>query len=216
MNTTIMTREEKAKRYDEALEWMRELYPGLHGATKEDAEHYFPELKESEDERMLRVIRLALTDVPEERFTTEGTSFLKVLAWLEKQKEQKPVTINQDEKEFLADEITAFLCNYDKEFDGEDPVPSEVAEHFYLLGKQAQEQKSAEDWREKRKEECPFRRNLDNNLYGCERYADVISACTGACSWVVDYPKLKEIQERCRISKASGLETQRGADGGVK
>ena len=82
-----MTREEKAKRYDEALEWMRELYPGLHGATKEDAEHYFPKLKESEDERMLGAIRLALTDVPEERFTTEGTSFLKVLAWLEKQRE---------------------------------------------------------------------------------------------------------------------------------
>ena len=57
------------------------------------------------------------------------------------EEEQKPITINQDEKEFLADEITAFLCNYDKEFDGEDPVPSEVAEHFYLLGKQAQEQK---------------------------------------------------------------------------
>ena len=63
----------------------------------------------------------------------------------EKQKEQKPITINQDEKEFLADEITAFLCNYDKEFDGEDPVPSEVAEHFYLLGKQAQEQKPVRD-----------------------------------------------------------------------
>lgn len=59
--------------------------------------------------------------------------------------EQKPITINQDEKEFLADEITAFLCNYDKEFDGEDPVPSEIAEHFYLLGKQAQKQKPADE-----------------------------------------------------------------------
>lgn len=58
------------------------------------------------------------------------------------------------------------------------------------------EQKPTEDWREKRKKECPFRRNLDNNLYGCKRYADVISECTGACSWVVDYPKIKEIQDR--------------------
>lgn len=71
--------------------------------------------------------------------------FLKEV--LDLQKEQKPITINQDEKEFLADEITAFLCNYDKEFDGEDPVPSEVAEHFYLLGKQAQKQKPIE-WSE--------------------------------------------------------------------
>lgn len=45
-----MSIEEKAKAYDEALAWMRELYPGLHGATKEDAEHYFPQLRESEDE----------------------------------------------------------------------------------------------------------------------------------------------------------------------
>lgn len=64
--------------------------------------------------------------------------------------EQKPITINQNEKEFLADEITAFLCNYDKEFDDEDPVPSEVAEHFYLLGKQAQKQKPVE-WSEEDK-----------------------------------------------------------------
>ena len=139
-NNTITTNldmktEEKAKRYDEALNWMRELYPGLHGATKEDAEHYFPELKESEDERIRKEIVSAL------KFANDGGIYDKHIAYLEKQKEQKPITINQDEKEFLADEITAFLCNYDKEFDGEDPVPSEVAEHFYLLGKQAQEQK---------------------------------------------------------------------------
>lgn len=56
--------------------------------------------------------------------------------------------------------------------------------------------KPAEDWKEKRKEECPFRRNLDNNLYGCERYEGLVSECTGACSWVVDYPQLKEIQDK--------------------
>lgn len=47
----------------------------------------------------------------------------------------------------LAKELQAFLCNYDYEFDDEDPVPSEVAEHFYLLGKQAQEQRPVE-WSE--------------------------------------------------------------------
>lgn len=197
-----MTTEEKAKKYDEALEWMRELYPGLHGATKEDAEHYFPELKDSEDERIRKfLLRLA------NRCAENSIDFLgdikkkDVIAWLERQKEQpkeelvyrmnglmqeyikegeddaekehrlkcyqlfwdaledadffeqkeqKSITINQDEKEFLADEITAFLCNYDKEFDGEDPVPSEVAEHFYLLGKQAQEQNPVE-WSEEDK-----------------------------------------------------------------
>ena len=53
------------------------------------------------------------------------------------------------------------------------------------------EEEPTEDWREKRKEECPFRK-----ANGCERYADVMSECTGNCSWVVDYPKLKEIQDK--------------------
>lgn len=164
-NNTITTNlnmktEEKAKKYDEALEWMREVYPTLTGAAKEDAEHYFPELKESKeskDERIRKAIVELVKRTPSSMFDADtefnwiGASHDEILAYLEKQKEQKPVTINQDEKEFLADEITAFLCNYDKEFDGEDPVPSEVAEHFYLLGKQAQEQKSTE-WSEEDKE----------------------------------------------------------------
>jgi hypothetical protein len=40
------------QKYKDALGWMQSLYSGLHGATKEDAEHYFPELKETEDERI--------------------------------------------------------------------------------------------------------------------------------------------------------------------
>ena len=82
-----MTQEQKAKRYDEALNWMRELYPGLHGATKEDAEHFFPELAESEDER----IRKALVEyfAPPVSFTTvRGISVQKVRDWLEKKEEQ--------------------------------------------------------------------------------------------------------------------------------
>ena len=34
------------KKYEEALGWMRAVYPTMTGADKEDAEHYFPELKE--------------------------------------------------------------------------------------------------------------------------------------------------------------------------
>lgn len=46
-----MTREEKAKAYDEALEDMRVIYPNLKGDAKLAVEHAFPELTESEDER---------------------------------------------------------------------------------------------------------------------------------------------------------------------
>lgn len=36
------------KAYKEALNWMRGIYPTLTGSDKEDAEHYFPELAETE------------------------------------------------------------------------------------------------------------------------------------------------------------------------
>ena len=82
-----MTIEEKARAYDKALKWMRELYPGLHGATKEDAEHYFPELRESEDELIRKSLvgyfeKFKPQDMWDERF-----SIGDVLAYLEKQKD---------------------------------------------------------------------------------------------------------------------------------
>lgn len=39
-----------------------------------------------------------------------------------------------------------------------------------------------------RMEECPYRQT------GCTMYNDYILECRGACSWVVDYPKLKELK----------------------
>ena len=87
MNTKTV--EKKARAYDEALAWMRELYPGLHDATKEDAEHYFPELRESEDERIRKaIIHYILYETKGN--ISEATEHVWV-TWLEKQKEQKPV-----------------------------------------------------------------------------------------------------------------------------
>ena len=86
-------------KYNEALNWMRKVYPTLKGADKEDAEHYFPELSESEDERMLREfndylceeIECRTNDLRDEkdRKTLNMLCFVlkKVDAWLEKQKE---------------------------------------------------------------------------------------------------------------------------------
>ncbi len=106
------------RKYKEALEWMRSLYSGLHGATKEDAEHYFPELKESEDEKtrkeLIQFVQSRLAGFPEcERFVT----------WLEKQGEQKPAekvepkTLDADKViEWLQDNVAKFWenpCNPD-------------------------------------------------------------------------------------------------------
>ena len=105
-----MTVEEKAKAYDEALEKTRIYRDNARIAEDYGAvaryENIFPELRESKDERMMRVIGLALTDVPEERFTSLGTTLKDCLAYIEKQKdhfrddtkmiEQKP----EDDKAF--------------------------------------------------------------------------------------------------------------------
>ena len=75
------------QKYKEALGWMRSVYDGLHGATKEDAEHYFPELKESEDERIRKGLIKAVSRIFEGKklFDTDVTRE-EALAWLEKQK----------------------------------------------------------------------------------------------------------------------------------
>lgn len=69
------------QKYKEALGWMQSLYKGLHGITKEDAEHYFPELKESEDER----IRKELIEFVKSR----GGFKHEYIVWLEKQGGEK-------------------------------------------------------------------------------------------------------------------------------
>ncbi len=80
------------KKYNEALKWMRELYPGLHGATKEDAEHYFPELHESEDERIRKDL-IAVFETIEGSWC--GISVKGILSYLEKQKEQKSADLSK-------------------------------------------------------------------------------------------------------------------------
>ena len=44
------------------------------------------------------------------------------------------------------------------------------------------------DLEKERIEECPFRK------VGCTMYEDKILECNGACSWVVDYLKLKQLK----------------------
>lgn len=94
-----MTTEQKAKAYDEALEWMRKVYPTLTGVDKEDAGHYFPELKESEDERIGNVIYCIVRDNKEVKRILEGNgvSVDNALAYLEKQKEQKPAEWSEED-----------------------------------------------------------------------------------------------------------------------
>lgn len=91
-----LTIEQKAQRYDEAIKKAKgviEQNP-LMEYLKKGIEYIFPELKESEGEK----IRKALMQNLKERFGTKGTmgkglDMPDVLAWLEKQGEQKPAEV---------------------------------------------------------------------------------------------------------------------------
>lgn len=76
-----MTEKEKAKAYDEAIERAKELYGN--GITEE----IFPELKESEDKKIRKEIISILRNA---YWTSNRNRFNELVAWLEKQGEQKP------------------------------------------------------------------------------------------------------------------------------
>ena len=47
---------------------------------------------------------------------------------------------------------------------------------------------------EDRMECCPWREKPRGYTHICTRYFGTEVICNGACSWVVDYPRLKEIE----------------------
>lgn len=49
---------------------------------------------------------------------------------------------------------------------------------------------------EDRIEECPWMERSRGDGYVCTRYMGTMIPCNGCCSWVVDYPKLKELEAR--------------------
>ena len=85
------------KKYNEALGWMREMYPCLTDSLREDAEHYFPELKESEDERVRKEL---IEHIKHEAWVSDEQLEQKhrFIAYLEKQKEQKPAEWSEEDE----------------------------------------------------------------------------------------------------------------------
>jgi len=73
------------EKYKSALKWMQSLYSGLHGATKEDAEKYFPELKESKDERIRKTLIAFFRDWERTKSHCWNVNVTDIIAWLEKQ-----------------------------------------------------------------------------------------------------------------------------------
>lgn len=106
-----MTQEEKAKRYDEALEELRGLLEGIREEKckilEEDITSIFPELKENEDERIRKGLIKAFGSIGKKEWG--GVNVKDVIAWLEKQGEQKLAWSEEDE--VMLDEIIDFFEN---------------------------------------------------------------------------------------------------------
>lgn len=91
----MKTIEEKAKAYDEALARANEMIKSMTNiggvAKVDDIQHIFPELKESEDDRMVKFIKNQLFNI--KKTITENyeldAKLTKAICWLEKQCEQK-------------------------------------------------------------------------------------------------------------------------------
>lgn len=95
-----MTQKEKAKAYDKAIEKLRSLHDDYDTIStlidvKEELEEIFPELKETEDEKIRKDI-ISFLQLPHPQFVGKREQE-KWIAWLEKQGEQKPVGWNVGE-----------------------------------------------------------------------------------------------------------------------
>ena len=85
-----MTTEEKARRYDEALERARYYHSKGYMLIDSAIENIFPELKESKDEKIRKIIHGWIYTRPAS-FFDNGVSKEEILTWLEKQGEQNLV-----------------------------------------------------------------------------------------------------------------------------
>ena len=103
-----MTQEEK-------LEEAKRLYETANADQKYVLESLFPELKESEDERIRKALIGGLKDCMYSEWH-DGVSIKECIAWLEKQCEQKPVW-SEESKQYLKIEGYENLSDYEKIFD---------------------------------------------------------------------------------------------------
>lgn len=109
---TIKSIKEKAKAYDKAIEELRGLLEGIHedkcDIMEEDIIKIFPELKDSEDERMWKLIKkYAHYNISDMALEADHITREQLETWLEKQGEQKPAWSDEDERIF--DEAIYFI-----------------------------------------------------------------------------------------------------------
>ena len=121
-----MTQEEKAKAYDEAIERLRNAFYDNSGRMCEEyrkavikiIEPIFPQLKESEDEKIRKWIREELKSKYVVDNIVNDVMADKALAWLEERGEQKSAWSDEDEniRQWITHDIDKLLALKKKSF----------------------------------------------------------------------------------------------------
>ena len=125
-----MTQEEKAKAYDEALERAKAINDEKDVDVESGTticEYIFPELKESEDEKIRKEIISILRNT---YWTSNRNRFNELVAWFEKQDEQKPCMVQwkgDNLKEVI--DFTGKDKNFEKWFKSFEEYEKYVHEH---------------------------------------------------------------------------------------
>ena len=132
--------EEKAKAYDEALERARNLHKDAvemeNNMTTKICEIIFPELKESEDEKIRkRIIQALHGDVLDMEETT------KAIAWLEKQGNNINCIYDKELSELLHIVICRYINDPNISYPERENVSKKILPYVELLEKQGQHAK---------------------------------------------------------------------------
>ena len=121
------------KAYKESFEAAKGLHDAGNALTKRQMEIVFPQLRESEDERIRKAI-VHLLEVASEAYLIDATGLKKeqFLAYLEKQKEQKPAEWSDEDKDMLNSCISSIEEAKEnryayKETDGDTSYDHEIA-----------------------------------------------------------------------------------------
>jgi len=106
MKVKELSIEEKACRYDEAIEKLRNLHDDYDCVSalidiKKELEYIFPELAESEDERIRKWLEEHIEAMPDNSIEFKDVKRIDVLHWLEKQGEQKIAEWSEDDEQYL-------------------------------------------------------------------------------------------------------------------
>ena len=140
------------RKYKEAQKWIESIYPNLSHEQQMEAEAFFPELAESEDEKVRKgLINGFKQCVKDSLYPKNAQKYWHnvkiedILAWLEKQKAVD--VLDKEEKEF-ADNVDSYRKDMD-EFYKKGYNAGREAEKQYWLEKQGEEKVQAKSlWHE--------------------------------------------------------------------